>query len=234
MPPVMSNLFEKIDSRILRERVLIFITLIAVVFLLWNFLVQANFDRERKVLQAEAEKISSEQKSLETQISTLAMAMASDPAIAKNNEINKLNSEISVVEERLSGLSQGLISAEKLPKVLEEVLLRTASVKLLQVRTLAASELQLAATTTVTTTATTTEANSASKTNSGGTGVYKHGVLIRVAGSYSELIQLMTEIEALQWKFYWESLDYTVKQYPNAEIDIRVFTLSSEEGLLGV
>lgn len=230
MPPAINNLFEKIDSRILRERVLIFITLLAVVFLLWNFLVQANVDRERKVLQAEAEKISSEQKSLETQISTLAMAMASDPAIAKNNEINKLNSEISVVEERLSGLSQGLISAEKLPKVLEEVLLRTASVRLLQVRTLAASELQL----TATTTATTTEANSAGKTNSGGTGVYKHGVLIRVAGSYSELIQLMTEIEALQWKFYWESLDYTVRQYPNAEIDIRVFTLSSEEGLLGV
>jgi MSHA biogenesis protein MshJ len=230
MPPAINNLFEKIDSRILRERVLIFITLLAVVFLLWNFLVQANVDRERKVLQAEAEKISSEQKSLETQISTLAMAMASDPAIAKNNEINKLNSEISVVEERLSGLSQGLISAEKLPKVLEEVLLRTASVKLLHVRTLAASELQLAATTTTTT----TEANSAGKANSGGTGVYKHGVLIRVAGSYSELIQLMTEIEALQWKFYWESLDYTVRQYPNAEIDIRVFTLSSEEGLLGV
>ena len=228
MPPVMSNLFEKIDSRIPRERVLIFITLLAVVFLLWNFLVQINFDRERKVLQAEAEKISSEQKSLETQISTLAMAMASDPAIAKNNEINKLNSEIAVVEERLSGLSQGLISAERLPKILEEVLLRTASVRLLQVRTLAASELQLAATTT------TTEAKNAGKSNSGGTGVYKHGVLIRVAGSYSELIQLMTEIEALQWKFYWESLDYTVKQYPNAEIDIRVFTLSSEEGLLGV
>lgn len=226
MPPAISNLFEKIDSRILRERVLIFITLLAVVFLLWNFLVQVNFDRERKMLQAEAEKISSEQRSLETQISTLAMAMASDPAIAKNNQINKLNNEISVVEERLSGLSQGLISAEKLPKVLEEVLLRTASVKLLQVRTLAASELQL--------TATTAQTNSAGEANSGGTGVYKHGVLIRVAGSYSELIQLMTEIESLQWKFYWESLDYTVKQYPNAEIDIRVFTLSSEEGLLGV
>ena len=226
MPPVISNLFEKIDGRILRERILIFITLLAVVFLLWNFLVQANFDRERKVLEAEVEKVAAEQRSLETQISTLAMAMASDPAIAKNNEIRKLNSDIDVVEEKLSGLSQGLISAEQLPKVFEDVLLRTASVKLLQVRTLAASELQLAAAS--------NEVKIDGKTNAGGTGVYKHGVLIRVAGSYGQLIQLMTEIEALQWKFYWESLDYTVKQYPNAEIDIRVFTLSSEEGLLGV
>lgn len=226
MPPAINNLLEKIDSRVLRERALIFLTLLALIFLLWNFLVQAKFDRERNALQAEATKIASEQQALQTQMSTLAMAMASDPAIAKTNIIQKLNTDIASVETRLSGLSQGLISAEQLPKVLEEVLLRTSSVKLLQVRTLAATELQLVTAA--------SDANSEGKPATGGTGVYKHGVLIRVAGSYSQLVQLMTEIEALQWKFYWESLDYTVKQYPNAEIDIRVFTLSSEEGLLGV
>lgn len=226
MPPAITTIFEKIDGRVLRERVLIFLTLLALIFLVWNFLVQAKFDRERDALQAEAEKIASEQKTLETQMSTLAMAMASDPAIAKTNIINKLNTDISAVESRLSGLSQGLISAEQLPEVLEEVLLRTSSVKLLQVRTLAATELQLVTAT--------PDSNNEGMSATGGTGVYRHGVLIRVAGSYSQLIQLMVEIEALQWKFYWESLDYTVKQYPNAEIDIRVFTLSSEEGLLGV
>lgn len=226
MPPAITNLLEKIDSRVLRERVLIFLTLLALIFLLWNFLVQAKFVRERNALQAEAAKVATEQQTLQTQMNTLAMAMASDPAIAKTNIIEKLNTDIASVEERLSGLSQGLISAEQLPKVLEEVLLRTSSVRLLQVRTLAATELQLVTAT--------PDATGQGNPAAGGTGVYKHGVLIRVAGSYSQLIQLMTEIEALQWKFYWESLDYTVKQYPNAEIDIRVFTLSSEEGLLGV
>lgn len=226
MSPAITSILEKIDGRVFRERLLIFLTLLALIFLLWNFLVQSGFDRERDALQVEADKISIERQALETQMSTLALAMASDPAIAKTNTIRKLNTDISDVEARLSGLSQGLISAEQLPKVLEEVLLRTSSVKLLQVRTLAATELQLLTAT--------PEANNENKPAVDGTGVYKHGVLIRVAGNYSQLIQLMTEIEALQWKFYWESLDYTVTQYPNAEIDIRVFTLSSEEGLLGV
>lgn len=226
MSPAITQLLEKIDGRILRERVLIFLTLLALFFLLWNFLVQSTFDRERDALQAETAKIASERQTLETQMSTLTLAMASDPAIAKNNNIRQLNADIADVEARLSGLSQGLISAELLPKVLEEVLQRTSSVKLLQVRTLAATELQLVTAT--------SDATGENKPAAGGTGVYKHGVLIRVAGNYSQLIQLMTEIEALQWKFYWESLDYTVKQYPHAEIDIRVFTLSSEEGLLGV
>lgn len=225
MSPALTNLMEKIDSRILRERVLIFVTLLALIFLLWNFLVQAGFDRERKALQAQQTQIATEQKSVESQVTALTMTMANDPAILKQNEINELSVVITEIESRLAGLSQGLISAEQLPKVLEEVLLRTASVKLLQVRTLAATELQLAATNPVESTA----ANSTS-----GAGVFKHGVLIRLAGSYTQLIQLMKELENLEWKFYWESLDYTVKQYPNAEIEIRVFTLSSEEGLLGV
>ena len=219
MSPAITQLMEKIDSRILRERVLIFLTSLAVIFLLWNFLVQAKFDRERADLNSQLTQMATEQKSQESQIATLTQTMASDPAIAKKNEINRLTGNIANIESQLSGLSQGLISAEQLPKVLQEVLLRTSSVTLLQVRTLAVTELQLAESPAVQ-----NPQNSAANnigSNTGGTGVYK-------------LIQLMKEIENLEWKFYWESLDYTVEQYPNATIDIRVFTLSSEEGLLGV
>ena len=221
MSPAIAALFEKIDSRILRERVLIFLTLLALIFLVWNFLVQASVDKERKALEAEAARLNAEQQTLVGKMSALTAALATDPAIVKTNEINKLNASVKAVESQLAGLSQGLVGAEQLPKILEDVLLRTSRVKLLQVRTLSATEIELGA----------------AKSNgnvSGGTGVFKHGVLIRVSGSYAQLIQLMTDIEALQWKFYWESLNYTVRQYPNAEIDIRVFTLSSEEGLLGV
>jgi MSHA biogenesis protein MshJ len=231
MSPAIKDFMEKIDNRILRERVLIFITSLAVVFLLWNFLVQARFDKERATLENQQKQVSTEQKELDAKIMSLTMAMVGDPAIIKKNSIAKLQTDIADVESRLAGLSQGLVSADQLPKILEDVLQRTVSVRLLQVRTLAATEVQLSAAAPAVSEG---NNNAAEKVATGGTGVYKHGVLIRVAGSYAQLIQLMTEIEALQWKFYWESLDYSVKQYPNAEIDIRVFTLSSEEGLLGV
>lgn len=229
MPAAIQQLMEKIDGRILRERVLIFITSLAVIFLLWNFLLQGHFDKERKALDLDAQKIAAERATLEARVSEVTLAMASDPAIGKNTEIAGLNKRIGEVETQLSGLSQGLISSSQLPRALEEVLQKTSAINVLQVRTLPASELRLAAK---------VEASSitASITNDeeGGTGVYKHAVLIRVSGSYLQLIQLMREIESLQWKFYWESLDYQVTQYPEAVIDIRVFTLSSEEGLFGV
>ena len=226
MLPALEKLQEKIDSRVLRERVILFVTALAVVFMLWNLVVQSRFDLRTKALRADIEKVAAERKQTEAQITAFVMAAASDPATLKKNEITALKQQIADVESKLSGLSQGLISAEELPKILEEVLLRTASVNLLTVQTLPASELML-------TTVDTTALDDAKEIQQG-TGVYKHAVVIKVAGSYPQLVKLLTAIEALEWKFYWEGLDYTVTQYPDAEILIRVFTLSSDEGLLGV
>ena len=226
MLPVLEKLQEKIDSRVLRERVILFVTALAIVFMLWNLVVQSRFDLKTTALRADLDKIAAERKQTETQITAFVMAAASDPAILKKNEITALKQQIAEVENKLSGLSQGLISAEELPKILEEVLLRTASVNLLAVKTLPASELML-------TTVDTTAPDDAKEIQQG-TGVYKHAVVIKVSGSYPQLVQLLTAIEALEWKFYWEGLDYKVTQYPEAEILIRVFTLSSDEGLLGV
>ncbi len=221
------QIMEKIDARVIRERLLIFLTLLALVFLLWNLLVQNRFDIERKKLELQEQQIASEQAALETSISELTLAMASDPAIARKNEIAGLNQQIVEVESRLSGLSQGLIGAAQLPKALEDVLQKTSAITVQQVRTLPASELRLAA-------KVVPAADGTTSIQEGGTGVYKHSMLIRVTGSYQQLLNLMQEIEALPWRFYWESLDYQVINYPDATIDIRVFTLSSEEGLLGV
>lgn len=237
MPAAIQKLMEQIDARVLRERVLIFLTLLAVVFLIWQLLVQSSIDNTSKSLEAERAKITKEQQDLETKITTLSVAMASDPAIAKRKEIDKLRVDISKVEGNLAGLAQGLISAEQLPKVLQDVLARTASIQLREVRTLPVTELQLAPQAVVGQTnnvGVQSASSAATQTPVAGTGVYKHSVIIRVAGSYLELLNLLREIEALEWKFYWESLDYSVKSYPNAEIDIEVFTLSSEEGLFGV
>ena len=246
MSALIQQLMEQIDSRVLRERALIFISLLAVIFILWDLLLQSTIDQTGKKLQAEQAQLLSDQQALDTKIATLTLAMASDPAIGKRKEIETFATKISAIEAQLAGMSQGLISAEQLPQVLQDVLARTQSVTLLQVRTLTATEIQLSSVSGmgvsgmgasgmgVSGGGAEQEKSTTAPAAPTGTGVYKHSVLIRVAGNYSELVKLLQDIEALPWRFYWESLDYTVTQYPQAEIDIQVFTLSSEEGLLGV
>lgn len=224
MSSLLEQLQEKIDGRTLRERVILFLTVLAVVYLLWSLLVQSHVDAQRDNLRAEIERVALERKAIDAQLTAFALAAATDPALQKKAEIDALKQQISEVQTQLSSMSQGLISAQDLPKILQEVLRRTASVNLLSVQTLPTSELTL----------TTLNPAAPDAPELQGAGVYKHVVLLKVSGNYAQLIALLTAIESLTWKFYWERLDYEVTHYPRAEILIRVFTLSSDEGLLGV
>jgi MSHA biogenesis protein MshJ len=213
---------ERIDARIMRERVLIFLTLLAIIFMLWNF-AQSPFDKKMQETRTQLDSLAAQRAALQTQISSTTQLLLNNPNKEKNEQIEQLEDDIRRLENQLLGVSQNLVKADQLPLALQEVLQKTDQVTLLEVKTLPAQELQLVAVDGSTAGA---EENNA--------GVFQHVVELRVKGSFNQVVQLLVSLERLSWRFYWQSLDYTVEQYPNAEIKLRVYTLSSEEGLFGV
>lgn len=246
---------EWIDAKPLRERALIGLSLLALVFLVWTLLIQAAPDARKKELNAQLSQLQNDQKASQDQLSALTSALAAGPAKVKQAEIHQLELELAQIESRLSEVGQGLIAADQLPKILQSVFEKTNGLELVSIQTLAATEMMI---THVQPVVETTQASSSSSASSAanaaelavsgiidsnvasretkpqGSGVYKHGVVLRLRGDFFHILALIKALENLQWKFYWESLDYVVTDYPQAEIELRVFTLSSEEGLLGV
>ena len=218
----LNKIREKIDSRIMRERVLIFLTLLAAIFMLWNF-VQSTIDKKAEATQAQIDNLVTQRTAIQTQIAATTQSLLNSPNKIKNEQIEHLEENIKSLESQLQGVSQNLIKAEQLPVALQEVLQKADQLTLLEVNTLPAEELQFVAT-------------DASPVADGenNAGVFQHVVELRVKGSFSQVVQLLVSLENLSWRFYWQSLDYKVEQYPNAEIKLRVYTLSSEEGLFGV
>ena len=226
------KLQEKIDARIVRERVLIFLSAIALVFMLWNIIIQAPFDKKMQATQTQLIDLAAQSATTQTQITTATQALLNDPQRLKKAQITQLKSDISNIEVQLQNTSQRLIKADQLPQVLQDVLQKTSQLTLLEVATLPLRELQFASVNgfvEVSDDKRNRESNEALSM-----GVYEHVVELRVAGNYFQVVHFLTALEALPWRFYWQRLDYSVTRYPNAEIIIRVYTLSSEEGLLGV
>ena len=232
MPPFLSDLQEKIDKRVLRERVLLFMCVLAVLYLLWGLIVQNAFDKRSATLNAELKSLKQKNETLQLQLSTITAVANQDPNKAEKETIAMLTAELAELDLQLSGLSQGLVSADELPQILQNVLLKTGELSLVQLQTLQVQELKLAI-----------ENQPAPQAPSNltaagpiddGAGVFKHEVSLRVTGGYFELLTFLQSLEQDQWRFYWEQLNYTVADYPQAEIELRVFTLSAEEGLLGV
>jgi len=64
-------------------------------------------------------------------------------------------------------------------------------------------------------------------------GVFKHAVVMQLSGGFFETKQFIEALEALPWRLYWDSLEYSVSQYPSAIITLQVYTLSTDEGAFG-
>ena len=222
MPPALSQLQQKIDSRILRERVLLFLTALAVVFLLWSLMFQNAIDARQSELSNQLDTVRTQRQALDAQIATISLAVANNPNTEKQHTIATLKAERAQLDADLANLSQGLVSAVELPQILQDVLLQTGELKLVQMQTLPVQELQLAG----------VETNDGAEVN--GAGVFKHEVVLKVSGNYFQVLTFLTSLESTRWRFYWEQLDYAVTDYPNADIELRVYTLSAEKGLLGV
>lgn len=216
MPVWLSKVQSDIDRRNIRERVLLLCSALAVVGALWLFLVYDPLNDRRGALQAQLSSLDSRHSAQAEQLAELSAA--GDPDADLRRQIDALERQISELDEGLSSLAQGLIGAERLPWMLSEVLEQTAQLTLLDVKTLPVRELPLAG------------ARSGEQT----TGVYRHTVSLRVTGNYFQVLDFVRSLESLQWRFYWDRLDYRVTRYPDAEVEIRVYTLSAEEGLLGV
>ncbi len=241
---------ERIDSVSTRERVLISLSLMALLFLVWQFFIQSHYDKRAAELKSTLSAADSDYQASQEQLINLATAFSKDPSKIKQAEIDKLNLALIEVEKKLLGISQSLVAAENLPIILQNVFHQTQGLELISIKTLPAEEMQLTQIHKLNKT-TTLEHNQVqlpvdekaqslsagsvqSEAKPQGSGVYKHRVILRLSGDYFRVLALMKALENLSWKFYWDSLDYKVIDYPRAEIELNVFTLSSEEGLLGV
>ncbi len=222
------QLQEKIDARVIRERALIFFTALAFVFMLWNFLVQSSIDKQTQAARTQLDLLATQRTAMQTQIAAATQSLLNDPDKQKKAQINQLQADISGLENQLQSVSQNLIKADQLPQALQDVLEKTSQLTLLEVKTLPAKELQFVSLTTA------NGAQPAPVSEETSAGVFQHVVELRVSGSYSQVVQLLIALEHLPWRFYWQDLNYSVDQYPNAEVILRVYTLSSEEGLFGV
>jgi MSHA biogenesis protein MshJ len=64
--------------------------------------------------------------------------------------------------------------------------------------------------------------------------VYRHGLRIELVGSYQNTLDYLGRLEALPWRLAWEALDIQVRDYPKTSVILTLYTLSFEEGWLGV
>lgn len=231
---------EKIAVKTQRERLIITFLLCAVIYAIANFVIFAPIEKQKSRLDVRMSSVGVEMKKLSAQEKVLASALTNDPNAVKKREIIQLESRVAELDKDLETLSVGLISAEKLPHALRQVLESIGSLKLLGMKTRAPARLSLQEEREQMDILFIESDDSDESlvdelgAENSDVGIFKHSVEVSVEGKYFDLIRYLQSLEELTWKIYWEALDYEVTRYPKAKILIEVYTLSTEEGVLGV
>lgn len=64
--------------------------------------------------------------------------------------------------------------------------------------------------------------------------LYRHGIKIKLKGNYFQLRNYLKQLEALSWKFFWQDFQYNLQAYPESELEIKMYSLSTKQEFIGV
>lgn len=213
IPAAVTELFDKADELSMRERLLVFVTVLALAASVWHlFLMQPllqQADAAREEISATRTRIVEANRSLEDQVLQLAQLDATN-----QTRYALIRQRIDMLDEELSEYSGKLIDPAEMAFVLESVLKSQDRLKLKRIRNLGA------------------EALTADDQNDSVI-LYRHGLEIEVEGSYLDCLAYLEEIEELPWRFYWQYLELDVVAYPRNRVRIEVSTLSLDEEWIG-
>jgi MSHA biogenesis protein MshJ len=231
------ELCERFDMLVVRERMLLFGCCLAGLYLVFDTLFIMPSTKEAARLTEEIVAVQKKVDQIATEKKVFDQVSQRDPDADIKREQLKLQGRLLQLEGGLEDLSLRLVSSERLPEILQSVSQKAEKVQLKSLQTLRPEAIDLAGNNVrIKSIAQSTkdyvrgeETGAPAPTEK----VYRHAIQIQLEGGYFEVIDFLHELESLEWRFYWESLDYRVVDFPRALIDIQLYTLSTSEGMLG-
>lgn len=208
-----SDLAAKIDGRTTRERVILFLVLLAALYALADLALFTPQARERKQIEL---KMTEYRRRITLSEDVLNQAVArADPAALARQRLEAAQQVLAARSKALEGLSSRLIPPQEMPKVLQALSQRQADIRLVSLRTLQA------------------EAVGALAAAQPG-GLYRHGVELVLEGSYAGFAAYLERVERMPYGVYWGGLELDATAYPKLSMKLTLYTLSQDKAWLAV
>ena len=213
---------DRFEAMAKREKVLLLLSVMAVVYLIWDSALLGPALAREQLLSNTAATQQQQIAALRQEQALLSLSARVDPDARQKETLETLSDQLRQLDEELSTLSVGLVPAAQMPQILRDVLQGTGELTLLGMETMPVEQLQLAQ-----------GPPAGAGVEAVTSGVYKHTVVLTLSGSYFRVLDYLSALENLTWRFYWARLDYAVDSYPSGRVEVHVYTLSSERGMLG-
>jgi MSHA biogenesis protein MshJ len=210
---------DRVDSLSLRERAIVFVAILVALYSLAANLLFPPLTVQQKTLTQQLAAKRQQIQATETQIQTVLTRSTHDPDAANRAKLAELESRLRSLDQSLATATARLVPPREMARMVEQIVLRNRNLTLARIESLPAEPLQLPV---------------SGGLPAAGAMVYRHGMHIELRGGYLDILAYLRELENLPWKLFWGQVTLQTEQYPVSRLVLRVYTLSTREGWIGI
>lgn len=225
----------KFDALSVRERIMVFGASAALlIFMVVYLFVNPQLDK-RKAL---ADTIAQRQQAVAAIDAEMAQRMAAhagDPNQQDRMRLERIRQEVQQMRHALQSTQNGLVAPERIVPMLQQLLKQQANLRLVSLATLPSGAMgqggHVASKAAASASAAAPAGQSPADAESAKAPavLYRHGVEIVLRGNYLDMVNYMDAVEAMPSHVFWGKLNMQVEQYPNATLNLTLYTLSLDE-----
>lgn len=204
------RLSERIDALQVRERVLLLVAAVALVYFLVDSLGFQPLLREHRSLLQEIE-----EQGLRLDVLRVRSSHAlGEPSDDESPSLDTLQRELSLFGERLQSRLAGMLSPDRAASVLGQVMTGEDGLVL---NAVSARRVPFAS----------VREGDGERVVLGD--VDRYELELQLEGGYLETLDYLRALEALPWKVFWESVTFAMIEYPRASVSLDIYTLGRRE-----
>jgi len=217
------QLAERFDALSLRERALVSLAVLVVMYMLWDAVLMSPEHLRQTQLVGEMYQLNERMAAVDAQLQTLTASLGDSEVRRQRQRIADLREALRGLGSQQAALTVAFIRPRQMAGVLRDMLGSDGKLTLMKLESLGAQPLFPPS-----------EAEDAEAADYEQPRIYKHGMRVSFEGDYFATLKYLQALESMPWRFYWDELDYRVTDYPRARVSITIHTLSLEEGWIGV
>lgn len=214
-----------------RERGLMALAALALIAFVGSTVFVEPRRAKLKMLQNSVEKKRQETRNLETQFAAYQAQLRQDPNASVKAELERWRAQLRRTGEELNQANEALVPPAEMNTLLERILVRQPGLRLVSLRTLPPASF-------IERPAGSGTAAPAGKDKPAETprdfDIYRHGVEVKLNGSFPELYAYLVQLEQERKKLLWDEVRLKVIDYPKAELTLVVYTLSVDKTWLAL
>jgi len=203
---------QRIDALTLRERTLLLLTVVAVLFGIWYAALYRPLLARANAAEKSVTQLQKHFQRTTRELQKLVGQSGRSPNDRARARLASLKSRIADNDRKLTGATAGLIPPARMGTVLKTLLLEEPGLKLVSVDSEAARPLV--------------------KGQKNGP-LFTHGLTLTFDGRYGAALDYLRKVEALPWQLDWDSIRIITRDYPKNRITLQVHTISFSEAWLG-